>query len=431
MKQYLLYLFLIIATFTACKKEDDPVFPKSPDERLNDTLNKYQQTLTGAPYGWKVLIYPAGIPHSVFSFYCRFNDSNRVAMFSDFDATSSITLKESSYRLKALQQPSLLFDTYSYIHVLSDPDGGVNGGAYGQGLGSDFEFALNGMSGDTVLLTGRFNKSKAYLIKATQQEQQDYYNLKRNRAFENITRFLTYFKRISVGSTQYEIKVNIYAHTITFTWKDANGVLQSVEVGFYYTATGIAFSPAFTDGVNTITGLENIVWNESTQTLKGTDFTIAGFAKPLVIDSTAARRWWQQGLDQEYWISPDGFHDNGVDDAYQITQLPDFYFMGYWPAFSGINGTPDFQGIVTLPPGATQSQLSYGLAFSKPAFAADGRVNFTFLDAYGNLPEDPTPLVSTLRKMTDAAGFYLVQTGPKAYDMVSAKDGKAWISWFR
>ena len=431
MKQYLLYLFVIIATLTACKKEDDPIFPKSPDERLNDTLNKYQQTLTGAPYGWKVLIYPAGVPHSVFGFYCRFNDSNRVAMFSDFDAASSITLKESSYRLKALQQPSLLFDTYSYIHVLSDPDGGVNGGANGQGLGSDFEFALNGMSGDTILLTGRFNKSKAYLIKATQQEQQDYYNLKRNRAFENITKFLTYFKRISVGGSQYEIKVNIYAHTITFSWKDANGVLQSVEVGFYFTATGIAFSPAFTDGVNTITGLENIVWNEGTQTLKGTDFTIAGFAKPLVVDSTAARRWWQQGLDQEYWISPAGFHDNGVDDAYNINGLPDYYFMGFWPQYGTSGGASyDLLGFVTQT-GDKQPTLSYGPAFGAPTFSTDGRVRFSYLGDLGDYPPDITPIAKTVSKLVDANGFYLVQTGPNAYDMVSAKDGKAWITWFR
>src|SRR5690242_11613758 len=173
MRKYLLCLILIITVFTACKKEDDPVFDQSPDARITATLNKYQQELVNAPYGWKGLIFPKGIPRSVFGFYFKFNDANRVSMFSDFDASTSSTLKESSYRLKALQQPCLLFDTYSYVHLLSDPDAGVNGGAYGSGLSSDFEFSLDSISGDTIKLTGRFNKCEAYLVKATQQEQAD------------------------------------------------------------------------------------------------------------------------------------------------------------------------------------------------------------------------------------------------------------------
>jgi len=435
MKRYLIYLLLIAAAFSACKKEDDPIFDKSPDERLNETLAKYQDAMVGAPYGWKLLVYPSGVPNSVFSFYCRFNDANRVTMFSDFNATTSVELKESSYRLKALQQPALLFDTYSYIHLLCDPDGSVNGGAYGAGLASDFEFSLDGIAGDSILLTGRLHNSKAFMVKATQQEQEAYVNLQRNRAFENITRFLTYFKRINVGGTEYEIKANIYAHTVTFSWKDGNGNVQEVQVGFYYTPTGIALSPAFTDGATTISNLDGIVWSQATQTLKGTagssSFTISGFASPLSVDSTAAHRWWQQGLDQEYWVSIYGFHVNGVEDAYQVTTLPDYYFMGFWPQFGTSGGSPyDLQGFVTQT-GDQQPALSYGIAFKPPTFLADGRVTFSYLGTLGDLPSETTPIGNTVSKMVDASGFYLVQTGPSSYDMVSARDGKAWITWER
>ncbi|HEU4553001.1 MAG TPA: DUF4302 domain-containing protein [Chitinophaga sp.] len=434
MKRYLLYFLLIVAAFSACKKEDDPIFDKSPDERLNETLAKYQQAMVNAPYGWKLLVYPSGVPNSVFSFYCRFNDANRVTMFSDFDAATSVELKESSYRLKALQQPALLFDTYSYIHLLCDPDGSVNGGAYGLGLSSDFEFSLDGIAGDSILLTGRLHNSKAYMVKATQQEQEAYTSLQRNRAFENIARFLTYFKRITVSGTQYEIKANIYAHTITFSWKDANGSTQEVQVGFYYTPTGIALSPAFTDGATTIASLDGIAWNQNTQTLKGnagsSSFTISGFARPLSVDSTAAQRWWQQGLDQEYWVSLYGFHVNGVEDAYQVTTLPDYYFMGYWPKFGTSGGSPyDLLGFVTQT-GDQQPALSYGPAFN-PAFKTDGRVTFTYLGDLGTYPPETAPIAKTISKLIDANGFYLVQTGPKRYDMVSARDGKAWITWER
>ena len=374
MQKHCLYLLLLL-TFAACKKEDDPLFDKSPDERLNETLNKYQQALTGAPYGWKGLIFPAGVPNGVFSFYFHFNDSNRVAMFSDFDASSFVTYKESSYRLKALQQPSLLFDTYSYVHVLSDPDAAVNGGVYGKGLYSDFEFALDDISGDTIHLTGRFNRSKALLIKATQEEQQGYLSLKRNRAFENLTQFLTYFKRITVGSKQYEIRVNLFAHLITFIWVDEQGRQQTFSTGFYYTPSGIAIYPALADGSQTIASLDNITWDGASQTMRGTvngtNATIMGFAKPLAIDTTASRRWWQAAAGGNYWVTENGFRVNGVEDAFGIHTLPDFSFMGFWPEYGTSGGvTYDLVGFVTRR-GDQQPTLSYGLAFEPPAFSDD------------------------------------------------------------
>src|SRR5581483_9372679 len=222
MRKIFIYSLIAIAGW-GCKKTDH-VFSETPDERINAAMASYQKTITGAPYGWRGLIFPKGMAGGVVSFYFKFTDSNRVQMFSDFDSTSSVTMLESSWRLKALQQPSLLFDTYSYVHVLADPDASVNGGAYGAGLQSDFQFAIDSVYGDTVKLTGTFNGSKAYLIKATQQEQTDYYAKKYGtRVFNNIGKYLTYFKRLVYGSSQYEVQVNTGTRTITFTWVDSNG----------------------------------------------------------------------------------------------------------------------------------------------------------------------------------------------------------------
>src|SRR5437764_14894769 len=132
MKNFLFYFLIITVLFSACRKDDSHLFNKSSDERLNEALSAYQTKLTSATNGWKGFVYPKS--GGVYSFYFRFNDSNRVAMLSSFDSASAVTLKESSYRLKALQQPSLLFDTYSYLHVLADPTASVNGGTYGAGL---------------------------------------------------------------------------------------------------------------------------------------------------------------------------------------------------------------------------------------------------------------------------------------------------------
>ncbi|HRO70758.1 MAG TPA: DUF4302 domain-containing protein, partial [Chitinophagaceae bacterium] len=111
MKNFIIFVFVIAAVFSSCKKDDKTVFDKSPDERLKEQLDAYQSQLSGASNGWKGLLRTNNGNGSTFGLFFKFNDANRVSMLSDFDLESAVTLKESSYRLKALQQPSLLFDT--------------------------------------------------------------------------------------------------------------------------------------------------------------------------------------------------------------------------------------------------------------------------------------------------------------------------------
>ncbi|WP_212006461.1 DUF4302 domain-containing protein [Chitinophaga sp. HK235] len=426
MRKKLLYLLLVLTGMYACKKETDPLFDKSPDERINDTIQRYQSILTQSPYGWKALVYPGGTPKSVYSFYFRFNDSNRVQMFSDFDPSSTATMKESSWRLKALQQPSLLFDTYSYLHVLCDPDAGQNGGDYGKGLGSDFEFAINGMAGDTLLLTGRFNRSKAVLVKATQQDQNDYYQHRINRNIDSVSRILTYFRRLTTSTGRYDVEVNPLTHRITFTWV-SNGQVKQMTTGYYYTPRGIALSPAFTDGSTTISNFDNLIWDGAAVkgAINGQPASITEIVRPVAIDGAAPKRWYQYAVNQRrYWVTETGFHVNGVDDAFGIRTLPGFISATYWPeAASGV----DAFGIIV--PEEGQPTLSYGMVYSAPSFTNDGRIIFKDLGLFGDMPANNTPVTKSRALMADPNGYFLVQTSDNTYDMVSAKDGKSWISW--
>src|SRR5688572_18106495 len=111
MKRILIVFLVLAAALTSCTKEEDPVFEKSPDERLQEKLTAYQVQLSGAQNGWNGLLVTDSGRGSTHSFYFKFNDQNRVTMLSDFDPVSATTFKESSYRIKALLQPSLLFDT--------------------------------------------------------------------------------------------------------------------------------------------------------------------------------------------------------------------------------------------------------------------------------------------------------------------------------
>jgi hypothetical protein len=434
MKKSFIYIVAAAIGFYGCNKHED-AFDESPDERVNEALATYEKALTASPYGWKGLIYPAGLKGGVVSFYFKFNEANRVDMFSDFDSASAVTAMTASYRLKALQQPALIFDTYSYVHVLADPDAAVNGGSYGAGLISDFEFAIDGVAGDSVKLTGRFNKSKALLVKATEQEMQTYYDRKyANRIFDNIRKYITYFKRLIVSGVQYEIQVNQTTRTITFTWVDGNGNIQTYTTGYYYTPDGIALSPAFSDGKTIISSLNNMSWNANSTTLSfsvnGTASSIVGSGQPIKVDLDAPIRWWQYAIKQGgYWISPQGFHVNGVDDAFGITKTTNFYFLVYWPKY-GTSGSTTYDLLGSVKRVNNALSLPYGLGYRQPAFSSDGRITFPYLGQLGTIPAaDSVAVAKTRIQFSDASGYYLVRLDSTTYDMVSAKDGKAWINW--
>jgi hypothetical protein len=419
-----LYLLLIIVALASCKKDYDDVFDESPDSRINETLAAYNKTLIGAPYGWKALVYPSGMPNTAFGFYFKFDSSNRVDMFSDFDSLSAVTVRTSSFRLKSLQQPCLLFDTYSYIHVLCDPDASQNGGYYGKGLFSDFEFAIDNVSGDTIKLTGRLNGSKAIFVKATSQEAQDYYDKKRNWEFNKFSRFLTYFKLLTVGSNKYDIYVDRLNRAIRLAWVSNNGE-RTFSTNYYFDGNGVTFSTPFRDGALSFSAFSDIKWDVSGQRLTmkvgESNGVISSAIKPLVLDKEAGKRWYNTAAASgTYWVSLSGFHVDGVDDAYNVTGIEGFNFMFYYPAY---DGTYDFSGI--LP-----TQYAYGPALT-PAFNTNGTVSFQYPQlVFGEIPENATNAVGQIiTKYQESAGFYFVQTGAASYDMVNAKDARTWISW--
>lgn len=434
MKKVFIIVLIISAFFSACKKEDKPAFDQSPDERLTETLAAYETQLTGAQNGWNGLLITDSGRAGTFSFYFKFNTGNRVIMLSDFDSLSAVSPKESSYRIKALQQPSLVFDTYSYIHVLSDPDETVNGGDRGAGLLADFEFYFDSVSTDVIKLVGRINGSKLTLTRASQAEA-DLYNNGGLAAGLNINKILTYFKRLTIGSEKYDIQINPLKRQITFTWIDANGTLQTFTTGYYSTAGGISFTSPVVNGSQTITGLNNISWNATSQTINVTVGSIAGtiigIDTPLRVDVNAPARWWQFAVDNgnTFWISFKGFHVNGVDDAYNLQSLvsgtESYYFLLYWPAYATGN---DFFGPVFINAAGTALSLQYGSAPRKPTFTSDGRAIFVELGTYGPQPATG-PAGLTRDQLYSARGYYFVQTSANTYDMVSASDGKIWLTW--
>ncbi len=271
MKYLFIYILAIAVFFTGCKKKTDSIFDKSIDERLNTALTNYSNALVTAP-GWKMFVYPNGLENlgirvGGLTYYLKFTNNNRVTMVSDFITTLAATPKESGYRLKALQRPSLIFDTYTYMHIPADPDPNVsfsptNTGGYG--WGTDFNFAFTNVAvKDTMILQGNFNKSAAVLIKARQGEIDSAFTRNRLRDIMNLSYAYTpanpylYFQANS--SLRAAVGFDFNNVIISFITVEGGNIVNK-SVAFSFTTQGVHLMTPVTIGNYTF---QDIYWDDA------------------------------------------------------------------------------------------------------------------------------------------------------------------------
>ncbi|SER08883.1 DUF4302 domain-containing protein [Pedobacter rhizosphaerae] len=249
MKKIFLYIFLSIGLLTACKKDEILVDGQRPEERVTEAVTRYTDVLTGSTHGWKAYLYPDG--GGGYSFYLNFSKENKVTMYADLDPVTAAASAESTYRIKAFQNPTLAFDTYNYMHILADPDPATFGGVAGWGVYSDFEFTLDKVVGDSVKLTGKLLGSKMVLVKATQAEQKSY---NEKGLLNSINTSVNYIGANSnlyllLGNTnKVQTTIDINNKVFSLTWEEA-GSINTTSTGFAFTLTGIVLKePLFYNG---------------------------------------------------------------------------------------------------------------------------------------------------------------------------------------
>lgn len=443
MKNYITILILLLS-LTACRRDfDETIFGDTPDARLTKTLDSLQNRLASEPGGWNGFLTTG--TGSRAGFYFVFNNSNRVSMASDA-VTGGNRPKESSYRLKALQQPSLIFDTYSYLHILADPNGDVNGGKDGAGLQSDFEFAYDPSANntDSIVLIGRMHNSRLVLRPGSRQDREafDAAGLDNAVVFDSLSkRYLNYFKQFVLAGNPYELVVNRRKKSLKMAWREG-GVYQEAMSYYFTTPSGNVelITPVRANGM-TITSFRNVQWDNARTlmsfAINDQRVTLTPFAEPMQADQAAPRRWWQKSKDGDtYWVSATGFRVNGVDDAYGVSRLTGYTALMYGAEWGTIRGsTTDCFGYIR-----NRTQLFAPAIVSPPNFTNDGRAVFTrVLGASG----DPSTIsffgtspglaaVNTffpaLTKLTEPRGYLFVQIFD-TYDMVDAVDATSWVSW--
>lgn len=249
MKQALYYILALSFILSGCEKDTDLLFDKPADERITETLDNYQSALAQAP-GWKLFVYPAGLQSQDIevgglTYYVKFTADNRVTMVSDFIITMADVPKASGYRLKATQRPSLIFDTYSYIHVAADPDPNVSFSPAQQGgfgWGTDFDFSFTDVTPkDTINLKGNFNNSDAVMIKATQAEIDAAFGGRLGDIMTFTSDFVSnnsflYFP--ATDNAKVGVSMNFFLYIINFTYLSGAN-LVTISAPFSHTTYGL------------------------------------------------------------------------------------------------------------------------------------------------------------------------------------------------
>lgn len=242
MKNKFLYIALVVLLMAGCKRDSDPILD-DPDTRLTAELLANQAKLVAAPNGWKATIYPSG--GKGFSFYFKFLADGKVDMMGDINNTSSTAPQTSTYRLKALQRPTLIFDTYNYIHLIADPDASISGGANASGLKSDFEFAFAGVAGDTLKFEGTFYGNKMSMVTLSAAESQSILASGLKTMTDANTAYIAANKNPYLqfaDGTKGALSIDPTSKTLKLIYLDSKGVVQSKSVTFAYGINKLSLS---------------------------------------------------------------------------------------------------------------------------------------------------------------------------------------------
>jgi hypothetical protein len=219
------FVFMLGMMLSCTKTESQFIDEKTPNERYSEFITEVRSILQSSEYGWIGMLRTPRNDKG-FSVFIDFKEDNRVVMYSDFNTTTSSTPKESSFGFRNTGIPSLIFDTYNYIHLLADPNSDVNSGTSGSGLYADFEFSIRKVSADTIVLRGNLNNNDFLLVRLKQDEKDKLVN---GVLTDDINLFQNYFA--SAENNYIELNIDGESRKLAIDYVDNRGVAFQVMEG--------------------------------------------------------------------------------------------------------------------------------------------------------------------------------------------------------
>lgn len=247
-KIFIIGLFAVLG-IQACKKDEKLVDGKRPEERNTESVEKYKKELLSSTNGWKGYLYTDAVGGG-YNFYLDFKANDRVTMRADYDTDYSAESFESTYQVKQVMTPTLMFDTYSYLHLLTDPDPNKFGGLEGAGYGSDFEFEIREQKGDTLKLVGKKRNTPLTLIKASAADKAFYTSAAFSTMVGDLSNYLVtnpflYFLDPKDNTKKVQVTANTDVSVRAITLNSLKeGVLSGAKVPLSFSTSGLLFRKA-------------------------------------------------------------------------------------------------------------------------------------------------------------------------------------------
>jgi hypothetical protein len=252
-------LFALIA-MQACKKDQELIEGKRPDERMAEDLEKYRNELVNSPNGW-VAYLGTTLVGGGYNFYMSFDKENNVIMRADYNSDIALESIQSTYRIKQVMAPSLIFDTYNLLHLLQDPDPSFFDGDLAVGYGSDFEFEIREQVGDTIKLIGKKRQAPLILVKATADQKAFYTSDQFSANIEGISNYLvdhpfTYIVDPKDNTKKIQVSINTDVRSRSFSLISADGGEITTNSGvFSFSSDGAKLNNPIKNGEEVYTSI--------------------------------------------------------------------------------------------------------------------------------------------------------------------------------
>jgi hypothetical protein len=412
MKRNLLYVFIAALAFSACKKdglEKFEVEKSYADPAVN--LEEFKKVIAEGAEGFVILLKStAGVTYNGFIKTTGNGSANFVL---DNNIENASTAQENDFRVATKQTNSVLqLGSTSKFGNFSKSVVGV-----------DTTFSYKSTSGDTIKLVGDAYGSKLFLIKAEKSVADALLggSIGANMtSINSVNTFKKYFKRFTTGGKSFDLLLNTGTKSATFTSLEGSTIV-SARTNYVYTLNGIQFTtPLMVNGI-AVTNLTNIVADGAASTISGkTDngtFVISNEASPVAYNKATAAAF---NAGEKQYSSFGAFTRDGVADAFNVFTIPDVTRLLLWTKYG------DPYDLVGFTKGTS---IAYGPAIV-PTVTADGRIVYTYFGQLGTVPAAYAPIVLNVRTaFVQSSGFYVIQTSAGVFDLVSALDGRTWITF--
>lgn len=170
---YILTLAFSCCLYQSCVNEEDGIFEKNYDTRVNEHCENALNVLTSNPNGWEMLYFlnnELSIPsYTLLADFKRNGDSGsaKFALKADVTGNKYIESDYTSFDMTSSNAPLISFNLYNdVLHMFSDPE------PNGKGLMGENDFRIISANSEEVVLKG--NKYGAVTILRPLSEGQDW-----------------------------------------------------------------------------------------------------------------------------------------------------------------------------------------------------------------------------------------------------------------